>query len=387
MKILDRIGDVNALEYGGGFIYDSGYGPHLEYTYGLETETADTDFSDVDPGDEEAKEIEIPIYTVDLEKNAFAFMRSFDWVDWGDVADFIGMDKNELRAAANTVAGRASMIEAAAGYHGWGEFDHDPDMRNVYALNEQWDDYYEQLAHNKRLKGNPSPSFKEDVRREIASRGYSATEASALVKKYSGSIEDFRKAGYDVGYVGEYVIHTAAERGQDIFGGFADNPALTAKKVGGTWVNLKDGTIQFRWPAEGRQMTFASIEDTRKSYGNKSGWRYETDHDGERHEGLREAKASALAHALKNIRVEGYGFDEQGIPIPPRDNPRYSSKPRVGPWGNDPAALVNWMDRSDIQSVLENYGFAVYDSESDDELRAALLENVLDGTIPMGDLG
>ena len=102
-----------------------------------------------------------------------------------------------------------------------------------------------------------------------------------------------------------------------IYTGFTGNPpTMTAKKVGGTWVNLKDGTIQFRWPAEGRQMTFASIEDTRKSYGNKSGWRYETDHDGERHEGLREAKKSALAYALNRIREEGYGFDEQGVPIP-----------------------------------------------------------------------
>lgn len=42
---------------------------------------------------------------------------------------------------------------------------------------------------------------------------------------------------------------------------------------------------------------------------------------------------------------------------------------------------INWMDRSQITKILEDYGFAVYDSESTDELREALRNNVVDGTI------
>jgi len=43
---------------------------------------------------------------------------------------------------------------------------------------------------------------------------------------------------------------------------------------------------------------------------------------------------------------------------------------------------VNWMDRDDMQSLLENYGFAVYDDESTQDLRNAIAANVGDGTIP-----
>lgn len=42
---------------------------------------------------------------------------------------------------------------------------------------------------------------------------------------------------------------------------------------------------------------------------------------------------------------------------------------------------VNWMDREDIVRVLEDHGFACHDSESDDELRQALVSNIEDDTI------
>ncbi len=43
--------------------------------------------------------------------------------------------------------------------------------------------------------------------------------------------------------------------------------------------------------------------------------------------------------------------------------------------------LVNNLTRAHIQTILENYGFACYDSESTDDLRTALVENIIDGTI------
>lgn len=42
---------------------------------------------------------------------------------------------------------------------------------------------------------------------------------------------------------------------------------------------------------------------------------------------------------------------------------------------------VNWMDREKIVAILESYGFACYDKETTDELRAALVANIEDGTI------
>lgn len=42
---------------------------------------------------------------------------------------------------------------------------------------------------------------------------------------------------------------------------------------------------------------------------------------------------------------------------------------------------VRSMEREDIVDILERHGFAVYDSESTQELREALLVNVDDDTI------
>ena len=49
---------------------------------------------------------------------------------------------------------------------------------------------------------------------------------------------------------------------------------------------------------------------------------------------------------------------------------------------NEVSRAINWLDRGAVVHILENYGFACYDSESDDQLRDALRENIADGTIP-----
>jgi len=43
---------------------------------------------------------------------------------------------------------------------------------------------------------------------------------------------------------------------------------------------------------------------------------------------------------------------------------------------------INWLDRKELVEILEQHGFACYDTESTDDLREALRANVLDGTIP-----
>ena len=42
---------------------------------------------------------------------------------------------------------------------------------------------------------------------------------------------------------------------------------------------------------------------------------------------------------------------------------------------------INWLDREKVVKILEDYGFACYDSESTDDLKNALRENIADGTI------
>lgn len=43
---------------------------------------------------------------------------------------------------------------------------------------------------------------------------------------------------------------------------------------------------------------------------------------------------------------------------------------------------INWLSRNRIQELLEGAGFAVYDSESTDDLRETLRDSVESGDIP-----
>ena len=47
---------------------------------------------------------------------------------------------------------------------------------------------------------------------------------------------------------------------------------------------------------------------------------------------------------------------------------------------------LNWIERNDLQTILERHGFAVYDSEDVDDLRDAVESNINDGTIPENEL-
>ena len=42
---------------------------------------------------------------------------------------------------------------------------------------------------------------------------------------------------------------------------------------------------------------------------------------------------------------------------------------------------INWLDRSQLQALLESAGFAVYDSEPTDDLREAVRQAIIDGDI------
>ncbi len=48
---------------------------------------------------------------------------------------------------------------------------------------------------------------------------------------------------------------------------------------------------------------------------------------------------------------------------------------------NDISQQLNWLSRERIVAILESYSFQCYDSESADDLREALRQNIEDGTI------
>jgi hypothetical protein len=146
--------------------------------------------------------------------------------------------------------------------------------------------------------------------------------------------------------------------------------ALTDKRVGGEWVKLDAGrVIQFRWPSSelGRQMTWADIEDTKKSYGNTSLLRYKVtirgqDIDEGRFESLRDAKKKAIEYALKEIAEEGFSFDDEGIPIVPVENPFPAD------YGED-AAIVSehtaYGFQLEIFEYEDEYGFTLRDDDGE----------------------
>lgn len=47
---------------------------------------------------------------------------------------------------------------------------------------------------------------------------------------------------------------------------------------------------------------------------------------------------------------------------------------------------INVLSRKEIVDILNDYGFACYDTESTEELRRALVVNIEDETIPFADV-
>jgi len=42
---------------------------------------------------------------------------------------------------------------------------------------------------------------------------------------------------------------------------------------------------------------------------------------------------------------------------------------------------LNWMDRADLEAILASVSIACYESESDSDLKRAIVDNIDDGTI------
>ena len=104
----------------------------------------------------------------------------------------------------------------------------------------------------------------------------------------------------------------------------------------------------------------------------------------------RDARGSTVRLTLssgeENSLVGGYALPVQPWADPGRDAQLQqqveSRLPEEAPqMDQETHTRINWLDREDIVKILENYGFACYDSESTDALRDALRSNIADGTI------
>ena len=104
-KYLGTIGDSDPITHWGGFVSDSGYGPHLTYFQSYEDR--------------------VSIYGVFIEDDVYA---ELDWVDWDAVSQYADVSKADLRkyGSSEDPLARAQVYETVAGYYGWGEFDFYP---------------------------------------------------------------------------------------------------------------------------------------------------------------------------------------------------------------------------------------------------------------------
>lgn len=127
---LGEIGDVNPIEYGGGFVFggDPGSGgPWVEYVYGL---------------DEVGTPESMLVYRADLHSDGKEFLSWYDWVDWDKIADslgdYSGID-HYTASKLRTAQARAMATQDVAGYYGWSELDQYPLELSAAELAARWE--------------------------------------------------------------------------------------------------------------------------------------------------------------------------------------------------------------------------------------------------------
>jgi len=122
---IGSIGDVNPIDYGGGFILRFPKDPVLTLVY-IEPPDDDTDL--------ESPEARWTIYTVLLESPG-------DWCNWEDVAHTTSGDAATYRASFADGADprhTAMAIEDAARFYGWENFDSYPSQLTKGEVNKRF---------------------------------------------------------------------------------------------------------------------------------------------------------------------------------------------------------------------------------------------------------
>jgi hypothetical protein len=103
------IGDTNALDYGGGVVYE---------VRGEDELIGEMKLAYFEPVDEDDEKSDIEVYREDLPDNVMAY---YDWADWERVGDASGVsmeEKLESSTSSDPVV-RAGMVQSLAFYFGW----------------------------------------------------------------------------------------------------------------------------------------------------------------------------------------------------------------------------------------------------------------------------
>lgn len=138
MKVLHRIGDVCAEDHGGGAIVEDEYGPHVEYTYGLECEHPGEDRY----GDE-VGELVLEVFRVALDESAWTMLipHGDQAKLWEEISETCGQDFHETLAFAKSAdpVKIAAALEMYASHWGWRNLDWEP-LRMTYAeVEKRWE--------------------------------------------------------------------------------------------------------------------------------------------------------------------------------------------------------------------------------------------------------
>jgi len=143
---LFSTGDVNPIDYGGGFVFsEPSQGAWLEITHGL-----DADAVALIEDDPAATPMEL--YRVSLEETVDAKLPWMDFVNWEKVASSLSITEEEywreiqllqesnrkVRMPQANYRVQVRLLEDAAGYYGWHEFDSDPLRLTARALARRW---------------------------------------------------------------------------------------------------------------------------------------------------------------------------------------------------------------------------------------------------------
>lgn len=142
---IGTLGDGCAEEYGGGKVFRRPDGTvFLEYTHGVETEAGARDMG-IDYTDEAAEDVELQVYSVEIEEDVLA---DLEWVKWRKVADSMGMPLRELHQAAvsDRPMARACVYQDVASYYGWHELDQEPLTMTYGELQRRWEELPEEKS-------------------------------------------------------------------------------------------------------------------------------------------------------------------------------------------------------------------------------------------------
>jgi hypothetical protein len=130
-RVVGELGDVNPVEYGGGFVLACTGGGRSEQTHEIEIAPYGQE--------EEGEDGPLTVFRVDIPEGDVWEDQS--WAKPRDIARSMGMSERELRAlgaAGATPLQKASAIEALAGYHGWHELDQYPLKFSPAELRRRW---------------------------------------------------------------------------------------------------------------------------------------------------------------------------------------------------------------------------------------------------------